>query len=122
MRLISMRFPEAFPYHPNWKRSVAHRLYGDISTTVDHVEAVSTGGDWLAADNLETACARCQYQKSNRSLESLGWSRRREPGAAWDGLVPQLRPLWRALGHPAGNYEQWVNTFEAVWPRRPQSA
>lgn len=51
MRLVSLRFPEAFPHHPNWKRSVAHRLYWDISATIDHVEAVSTGGDWRSEEN-----------------------------------------------------------------------
>lgn len=118
MRLISLRYPREFPHHPNWKRSVAHRLYWDISTTVDHVHAVSTGGDWQAPENLQTACARCQYQKGNRSLESLGWSIRRTAKDGWDGLVPQLAPLWERLGRPVGDYERWIKAYEAAEPLR----
>jgi hypothetical protein len=113
MRLISARFPHEFAYHPNWKMSVAHRLYWDISTSLDHAVAVSRGGAWQDTGNLVTVCARCQYQKGNLTLGSLGWARR-EPRPGWDGLVRYYRPLWDWCGQPTGNYRAWLSAFGVV--------
>jgi 5-methylcytosine-specific restriction endonuclease McrA len=98
--LISELLPAEFPWHPNWKRDVAHRVYWDLSTTLDHAEAVSTGGDWQAEANLVTACARCQYQKGNRSLADLGWQINRTT-TAWDGMTALLPDLFEHAGRPA---------------------
>lgn len=112
LRLVSRCFPEQFPYHPHWKRSATHKAYWDISTSIDHVHAVSMGGDWDEPANLATACARCQYQKSNLSLELLGW-RARRCASSWDGLTRFYRRLWERAGSPAGGHQRWIAAFEA---------
>lgn len=116
LRLISTAFPDDFTWHPNWRMDVTPRAYWDISTSVDHIRAVSTGGDWQDLANLATACARCQYQKSNLPLEALGWELRpsmREP--AWDGCVRRYRELWEALGCPDERvHAPWVKAFAAA--------
>ncbi len=113
LRLLSLRFPEEFPVHPNWKRSVAHRLYWDISTSLDHVVAVSRDGQWNALDNVATACSRCQYQKNDVPLEVLGWSLRDVPGE-WDGLTRSCADLWNSCGRPAGDFVEWIRAFETA--------
>lgn len=107
LRLISVAFPVEFPFHPNWRRDVAPRPYWDISTSVDHVHAVATGGDAQEPANLATACARCPYQKSSLPLEVLGWelSGPRDPGA-WDGLMSEYCALWEATGRPDARHHQ----------------
>jgi 5-methylcytosine-specific restriction endonuclease McrA len=118
MRLISTKFPHQFPHHPNWKFSATHRLYWDISTTLDHVHAVSVGGSWDSRENLTTACARCQYQKGTRSVEDLGWARHRTV-KDWDGLVVHLEPLWERLERPDGNYHRaWLRALRASAKRK----
>jgi 5-methylcytosine-specific restriction endonuclease McrA len=107
--LVSELMPAEFPWHPNWKRDVAHRFYWDLSTTLDHVEAVSTGGNWAAEPNLVTACARCQYQKSNRSPADLGWQIHRTT-AAWDGLTAFLPGLWERANRPK-RFAVWVSEY-----------
>ena len=107
--LVSELLPAGFPWHPNWRRDVAHRFYWDLSTTLDHVEAVSTGGDWQAAANLVTACARCQYQKGNRSLADLNWQIIRTT-SAWDGLTGLLPELFERAGRPA-RVAAWVAEY-----------
>jgi hypothetical protein len=114
LRLVSVAFPEEFPYDPHWRRDVTARAYWDISTTMDHVHAVSRGGGRNDPTNLTTACARCQYQKNNLSLEALGWSIQRG-SAGWTGLIEHYEPLWRQLGQPQANsHRPWIRTFAAA--------
>jgi hypothetical protein len=115
LRLLSGRFPEALPFHDYWKKSETHRAYWDISTSLDHVSAVSRGGDWQAPDNLATVCYRCQHQKSNHVLETLGWSRMDLPSSDWDGLTRNYRALWDLAGRPRGVHRGWIKAFEQAW-------
>lgn len=112
LRLVSVRFGDAFPYHLNWKADVTHRLYWDIQASLDHVIPGSGGGDWQALDNLATACSRCQYQKGNLPLDALGWERLRQQ-SEWDGLTSRHRALWQVLGRPEADYQrQWIACYE----------
>jgi 5-methylcytosine-specific restriction endonuclease McrA len=111
LRLISVAFPMDFPFHPNWRKDICSRAYWDISTSIDHVHAVSVGGDWQDPSNLATACARCQYQKSNLTLETLGWTVR-HPVQDWDGLARFHETLWVELGRPDPTvHRPWLRTF-----------
>jgi hypothetical protein len=116
LRLLSNRFPEALPFHANWKKSETHPAYWDIATSLDHVSAVSRGGDWKAVENLATACYRCQHQKSNHSLDVLGWKRRSQK-SDWDGLTRRYRRLWTLLGQPSGTHRDWIEAFEQAASR-----
>jgi 5-methylcytosine-specific restriction endonuclease McrA len=121
LRLLSSRFPADLPYHKNWKRSVTHRVYWDISTALDHVHPVSLGGSWADEDNLVTACARCQYQKSNLPLELLGWPNIRHL-SEWDGLTRLYDELWEAVGQPDGDPSSWRVKFAVAWAAASASA
>ena len=116
LRLISVAFPVEFPFHPNWRRDVAPRAYWDISTSVDHVHAVSTGGDFRDPANLATACARCQYQKSSLPLEALGWELRAPVKlGAWEGMVSEYPALWEATGRPdERHHKTWIRAFSTA--------
>jgi hypothetical protein len=120
LRLISTAFPRQFPYHPNWPKATTPRVYWDISTSIDHVHAVSTGGAWEAPGNLATACARCQYQKSNLPLSALGWAIR-DGHPSWDGLTHTYDALWNALGRPAARAPPSVAARVRRLARKPVS-
>lgn len=119
LRLVSHAFPEQFPYHNAWKMDIAPRAYWDISTSLDHVHAVSMGGDYQAPTNLVTACARCQYQKSNLPVEALGWTLRSDSDR-WSGLVDEYAALWEQVGKPdTAEHSKWVRAFAAALNAEP---
>jgi 5-methylcytosine-specific restriction endonuclease McrA len=115
LRLLSNAFPSGFPYQDNWKYAETHRLYWDISASLEHRKAVSTGGGWRAPENLATACARCQYQKGTWTLEELGWSFvPADTDTRWLGLTEYYEPLWRLAGEPRGDHVAWLAAFDAA--------
>jgi 5-methylcytosine-specific restriction endonuclease McrA len=114
LRLVSAAFPEAFPFQKNWQRAIAPRAYWDISTSLDHIHAVSTGGDWQAVENLATACYRCQEQKNHASVEALGWHVQRAT-TEWDGLTGLYPTVYEKLGQPQPNvHGPWLRAFAAA--------
>jgi 5-methylcytosine-specific restriction endonuclease McrA len=111
LRLISFAFPREFPYHKNWRGDITPRVYSDIATSLDHVHSVSTGGSWSDTANLATSCWRCNFQKSDRSAASLGWTIR-EGQEGWDGLTSCYRSLWERLDCPdEGHHRPWIEGF-----------
>jgi 5-methylcytosine-specific restriction endonuclease McrA len=114
LRLLSKVFPSGFPYQDNWKYAETLRIYWDISASLEHRTAVSSGGDWRVPENLATACARCQYQKGTWTLEELGWSFvPPDMDTPWRGLTEFYQPLWRLAGEPPGDHVVWLAAFEA---------
>lgn len=112
MELVSVVFPDAFPFHPNWKGGHTHPAVLSRSAVVDHIEPGSVGGDWLAENNLVTACWPCNSRKSDISLARLGWELRPIPPASWDGLTSHYRSLWESAGHPKPRYHQsWMSAL-----------
>jgi hypothetical protein len=76
LRIVSFGFPLAFGWQSNWNPPT-HRAYWDISTSLDHLVAVSAGGDWRLHENLVTACYRCQEQKNDRAVAAEDLPRKR---------------------------------------------
>lgn len=77
---------------PSW--SVAGKTHPAIisrSPALDHVIPGSRGGDWLAQDNLVTACWPCNVLKADFHLEDIGWSLRPVVSGSWDDL-PRSTP------------------------------
>jgi hypothetical protein len=111
-----VRVPERVPLPPELADGHHAARLLDISTSIDHIHAVSTGGDWKDTANLATACARCQYQKSNLPLEVLGWPiRASDVDADWDGLTDLYDTLWQSLGRPNENeHAVWTRAFAAA--------
>jgi hypothetical protein len=52
LELVSEVYPEAFPYHPNWKAGQTHPAFAARAAMVDHVVPGSFGGAWLDENNL----------------------------------------------------------------------
>ena len=113
LKVLSFHFKDAFGWQKTWNPPT-HRAYWDISTSLDHVLAVSGGGDWREVGNLVTACYRCQEQKNDRSLEALGWQLRR-PKRGWDGLTKSYEALYEVVQPDPKNHRSWIAAFNDAW-------
>lgn len=78
-------------YHAHWTRATAP-LLDELGAVLDHVSAFSKGGS-CSAENLVTACSKCNVRKS--AAELLKWEQREKRKAikgkygepdTWDGL------------------------------------
>lgn len=87
LRVLSLRLPEDFPYHPNWRMTDTHFAFWELSPTVDHLVPVARGGADAEANWVTTSMVRNQA-KANWTLEELGWTLK-PPGqlCEWDGLM-----------------------------------
>jgi HNH endonuclease len=87
LRILSMNYPEEFPFHPNWKMSECHPAYWDLLPTIDHIIPIAKGGDNTEENLVSTSMMR-NSAKSNFTLEELGWQLH-SPGKIenWDGQV-----------------------------------
>ena len=72
-----------------------------VANTIDHVQPKSKGGSetW---ENLVACCFRCNNQKSDRTLQELGWELKVQPkmptGIQWFVRgVERLEPEWDAF-------------------------
>lgn len=83
LRVLSRLFPEAFPFHPNWKMGQCHIAFWQYTPTIDHLVPVARGGvddasNWVTTNMLHNAA------KSNWLIEELDWRL-----------------------HPPGNWQDW---------------
>lgn len=87
LRLLSLKLPEVFPYHRNWKVSETHPAYWQLCATVDHLVPTARGGT-DAESNLVTTSMLRNSAKAHWLVEELGWVLN-PPGdcAQWDGLM-----------------------------------
>ncbi len=87
LKAISAALPDAFPFHPNWKKGECHDSYWDLSATADHIKPVVDGGQ-DDIENLVSTCMSVNLQKNSISLHELGWDLH-PPGSdpRWDGLA-----------------------------------
>jgi hypothetical protein len=72
LRIISLRLPHEFPFHPNWKLDQCHLAYWELIPTLDHVTPVSRNGkdditNWVTTSMVKNAA------KANFTLEEIGW-------------------------------------------------
>ena len=86
LRLLSVLWPEQFPFHTNWKMGETHLAYWQLYPTVDHVVPLARGGpddetNWVTTSQLRNSA------KSNWLLGELGWTLRPAGDLRdWDGL------------------------------------
>jgi 5-methylcytosine-specific restriction endonuclease McrA len=108
LRLLSQNYPNAFPWHKNWKWDNAHSIYWSHSTSIDHYVPRSRGGDnsW---SNLRTACYICNATKGNLSIQELGWTDHGPSPEPWDGLTGLYGKLYQASPHPKNDWHKpWI--------------
>jgi 5-methylcytosine-specific restriction endonuclease McrA len=65
---------EQIPFNPNWRTDATHPLYVSRASSIDHLRPHAHGGVSDQAGNLVTACWACSLQKSEFTLDRLGWS------------------------------------------------
>lgn len=86
LKILSVYFPNHFPYHPNWKMTETHSAYWDFHPTIDHLVPIAQGGqdedsNWVTTSMFNNS------RKANWTLEQLQWQLY-EPGDIrdWNGL------------------------------------
>lgn len=114
-RLLGSMYPDAFPFHPNWKAGRTHPAVIARSPVVDHIVPGSQGGSWTDVENMVTACWPCNAIKADLTLEQLGWTLRPiRDESEWDGLSRSYRAVWEIAGRPdAAHHESWLAVLRA---------
>jgi hypothetical protein len=87
LRILSLRMPEAFPFHKNGKTDECHFAYWELFPTIDHVVPVSRGGKDDPTNWVTTSMAK-NAAKANFTLEEINWQLL--PGGdvkVWDGQM-----------------------------------
>ena len=85
---VSLCYPDSYEYDSYWPEVGCHWLVKIVGGTVDHVKPRARGGT-NDAENLVTACNRCNYVKEDFLIEELGWADPRavtKAVACWQGL------------------------------------
>jgi len=112
MQLVSLIWPDLFPYHPNWRGGVTHPAIISRSPVVDHVDPGARGGSWSDESNLVTACWPCNVRKGDLSLEQFGGRLLARPTWAWDGLTSLYPALYDAAGRPnPSRHKPYLSAF-----------
>lgn len=87
LKVISVYFPEEFPYHSHWKTTETHQAYWELVPTIDHIIPIANGGK-DAPENWATTSMLNNSIKSNWTLEQLRWSLYPQGDMKdWDGLT-----------------------------------
>lgn len=104
MRILSMQYPDVFPYHPNGAFGKGHLIYWTHQSCCEHVVPVARGGT-SNPDNVVTACWLCNQAKRNALIEELGWDLMPPTERDWDGLSTVYLRLWNASPDAQSNGE-----------------
>lgn len=87
LRILSMKFPDSFPFHKNWKMSECHIAYWELMPTIDHIHPIAQGGT-NEDNNLVCTSMMRNSAKSNFTLEQLDWELHPQGDLdEWDGLI-----------------------------------
>jgi hypothetical protein len=111
LRVLALRLPAEFPYHPNWKMTATHLAFWELTPTVDHIVPIARGGVDAESNWVTTSMLR-NSAKANWTLEELGWNVL-PPGdlRAWDGLVTWF------MRYVASHRDLLQNARVATWHR-----
>jgi 5-methylcytosine-specific restriction endonuclease McrA len=111
LRVLALRLPAEFPYHPNWKMTATHLAFWELSPTVDHIVPIARGGVDADANWVTTSMLR-NSAKANWTLDELGWKLLPSGDLrVWDGLLTWFTR--QVTTHP----ELLQNARIAAWHR-----
>ena len=82
LRLVSMLFPETFPFQTNWKADACHFAFYELFPTIDHLIPVSRGGADSDNNRVSTSMVR-NAAKANFTIQELGWRMRSTLRRIW---------------------------------------
>lgn len=87
LKMLSVYYPNAFPYQAHWKTTETHTAYWELTPTIDHIIPISYGGV-DAKENWATTSMMNNSIKSNWTLEQLRWHLCPKGDIRdWDGLT-----------------------------------
>jgi hypothetical protein len=87
LRILSVRMPQAFPYHKNGKTDQCHFAFWELFPTIDHVDPVSRGGKDDETNWVTTSMAK-NAAKANFTMEEIDWKLLpRGDVKQWDGQI-----------------------------------
>jgi HNH endonuclease len=87
LRILSLRLPNAFPYHKNGKTDECHFAFWELFPTIDHVIPVSRGGKDDETNWVTTSMAK-NAAKANFTMEEIDWKLLpRGDVKEWDGQL-----------------------------------
>ena len=125
MYAISALYGSIFKAHRHWRRDETDIAYWTYATSIEHIVPVKRGGT-NHAENLLTACWRCNEEKGTQTLLQLDWQIRPISERAWDGLGSKLPGLIGAMDATPrldtvmkttrAYFEGWVQAIEHPQP------
>ena len=86
LKILSVYFPNEFPFHPHWKTTETHIAYWELVPTIDHIYPIARGGQDIQ-DNWVTTSMKNNLIKSNYTVEEIHWTLHPQGDISdWDGL------------------------------------
>ncbi len=86
LKVLSVIFPDEFPFHPHWKMTETHIAYWELSPTIDHIYPIAKGGHDNKR-NWVTTSMKNNSIKSNYTIDEIHWTLHPKGNIKdWDGL------------------------------------
>ena len=86
LKVLSIYFPDEFPFHPHWKMTETHIAYWELIPTLDHIYPIAKGGQ-DNKNNRVTTSMKNNSIKSNYTIDEIHWSLYPQGNIKeWDGL------------------------------------
>lgn len=86
LKVLSVYFPDEFPFHPHWKMTETHIAYWELIPTIDHVYPIAKGGH-DDKSNWVTTSMKNNSIKSNYTINEIHWTLYPQGNIKeWDGL------------------------------------
>lgn len=86
LKVLSVCFPNEFPFHPHWKMTETHIAYWELSPTIDHIYPIAKGGH-DDKNNWVTTSMKNNSIKSNYTIDEIHWKLYPQGDIdIWDGL------------------------------------
>ena len=93
LKVLSVYFPDEFPFHPHWKMTETHIAYWELVPTIDHIYPIAKGGH-DDKSNWVTTSMKNNSIKSNYTIDEIHWILYPQGDIKkWDGLSERFIKL-----------------------------